>query len=342
LNEDSRYSASSIGHIHFGFGPNPEKSFNRGFTNYFIDGRKKNQLNAGTEKSIGEPIGAVVSKSAKSFYIETSKEIIAGDGLCFFDDQGVLQGFRINRAENNQVFPSEIPVLKVGTMLYRNNDVAFEKLSNQKGCQRKRQVELLLAETSSGFSLCAKDITGIEATVSIDVGKQLANKPDEAFETMQRQLKKAGDTIFEVKSVNLNLSNSWFLPISAINQIRRDALQKLEEKITEQYQPERIQLALTDHPFPKQSLNYTANIANHLAEKFYKRHGVTSMSRAFEIDPIDNVPLMTTRHCLFYELSMCPKETGKPTEELLMTNRGRKIKLKADCKNCQMLVTVQV
>jgi putative protease len=338
------YRRASAGHSRFDFEPRPEKSFNRGFTAYYMEGRRSSDPVEAFDspKSLGEAVGKVGVLDVHSFVLEDGQPLHNGDGLVFFDGLGHLQGFRANRVEGSRVFPQEMPpALASGRLLYRNYDQAFERLLSKPSAERKLSVWLRLVETSEGFRLGMKDETGVEVFAEMPFARQTARQPQAA--NIRRQLSKLGDTPFEAEAVDIDFSAEWFLPSSLLAELRRRASTLLEA--------ERVRLCLAGRPqrlkpvqaavYPARKLTYLGNVANSQAAAFYRERGVEEIEPAFELAPQVGVPLMYTAHCLRYSLGCCPKYQKKPApwhEPLYLVHKQGRLRLTFDCANCRMLV----
>ncbi|NTU41976.1 MAG: U32 family peptidase [Nitrospirales bacterium] len=343
LEEEPEYRASSAGKCTFFFESNPAKSFNRGFTDYFVRGRQKELLSQLTPKFIGEPVGRVVNLGRGWFETEGNKPIHNGDGLTFFTSRKELKGLRINRAEGNRLFPAEADHgLTVGTELFRNRDQEFERQLERKSAERKISVQLRFSETPDGFSLEMTDEEGIGAAAGISHEKILAQNAEKVFASIGEQLGKLGNTIFTAKEISLDLVAPWFIPVSVLNSLRREAAEKLEAaRLSACRRPARADAVFPPVPYPETELSYRGNVYNQKAREFYAKHGVTSIAPAFEADQEKGeVSLMITRHCLRYSLNLCPKQSGSNRPDpLFLTHNKDRLTLHFDCKRCEMHVT---
>lgn len=301
---------------------NPEKTFHRGQTDYFLYGRNQHLANFDTPKSTGEYIGKVVRIADRYLEIENNELLHNGDGLCFAD-----QGFMVNRVEGNKVFPREMPNVKIGTKIYRNYDIEFQKLL-AKSLPRKRKVDILFSETDNGFCLQIDAVSK-----SFPQEKQLANNPEKATETIRLALSKLGDTPFEANKIEINLSQSYFLPMSVLNQMRREVAQMLIEKL--QTNPLDCVTAIA-HP----AVNFGGylNIHNTKAAQFYTKCGVTNLEPSFEQKPTADYALMTCRYCLLHELGQCRKINPQQNEPHYLRTSNLLFRLTFDCRNCQMII----
>lgn len=339
------YHRASRGACRYTFTPNLNKTFNRGFTHYFLNGRQADIASFDTPKAIGEFVGNVKEIRGGSFNVAGTASFANGDGLCFINKRRELEGFRVNRAEGNRIFPLKMPPnLRQGMALYRNNDQAFERLLAHQSSERRMKITLRLAETDSGFTLSATTEDRRTASASIDMEKQKAMKPQR--ENIVRQLCKLGNTPFECDDVRLNPTGfNFFLPSSVLADMRRGVVEKLMAELQTTKENEKERARTNDgkgkNDYPKH-YSYLYNIANRHARKFYEDEGLADLQEAFELrQPADKL-LMQCRHCLRFSLGCCVKRGGrKPTwrEPLyLRLADGRRFRLQFNCSACQMNV----
>ena len=367
------YERPSLGRPRYAFEPNLKKTFNRGFTNYFLRGRQIDITSFDTPKAIGEYVGKVKELRGNSFNVASVSSFANGDGLCFINDERELEGFRVNRAEGNRLFPLEMPRhLRPGVALYRNNDVAFGKLLAGKTAERKIPVKIVFdlydEAGTSGFSAKAyyckeqgttffvsgdtEESASLQymATEVVAFEHSIAKKPQR--DNIIKQLSKLGGTIYECLEVEIrNDADQYFIPSSVLTDLRRSLVSSsLRTGIVQEsshaeapcdtpssvkaWQPEYAQYS------------YLYNIANQSARTFYQAHGMAKADYAFELrneaERQDNVLLMQCRHCLRYSLGYCVKRGGrKPTWKeplFLRLGDGRKFRLQFACNECQMNV----
>ncbi|MDR3193783.1 MAG: U32 family peptidase [Tannerella sp.] len=324
------------------FDPQPEKSFNRGFTSYFLHGRTSGITAFDTPKSVGEPLGTVKACQGKSFTLDSAKPVHNGDGLVFLNRRGELEGFRVNRVEANRIYPLHMPSLRPGTVLRRNCDKAFEELLSRPSAERRLSVELEFYDTPFGFALEATDETGARVIIVRPFEKTLSRKPVE--EPLRMQLSRWGNTPFRPAGIEIRLHKSWFVPLSLAGEMRREAAEKLVRVRRMRYRRPQVRRDIYDTsvPCPSKRLDYTANVSNTLAEAFYASHGVEAVEPAFELAPRTDVPLMYAKHCLRYSLGGCPVHHGRKLpscrEPLFLTYRQTRLRLQFDCRECRMLV----
>ena len=319
-----KYCRASRGYCTYTFRPDLQKTFNRGFTTYFLHGRQPEIFSPDTPKALGEYVGKVKELRRDSFNVAGTASFANGDGLCFFNDDNELEGFRVNRAEGNRLYPQQMPArLRSGVALYRNNDQQFSRIMSRPSAERRIPIRLQLGVTSDGFSLSAEG-----STVTISFEHQEAAKPQR--ENIIRQLSKLGGTVYECSGVDMPTDFDYFIPSSLLSDLRQQLVAALTYK--------------TSYTTPTRNTSKTSstgpldpNIANNLSQQFYASDRLT----AYELHP-DSRPLMQCRHCLRYSLGRCVKHGGqKPDWKeplMLRLGDGRMFRLEFDCNKCQMNV----
>ena len=325
------YCRASQGHCTYSFTPNLKKTFNRGFTTYFLHGRQPDIFSPDTPKAMGEFVGTVKELRRDSFNVAGTAAFANGDGLCFINRDGELEGFRVNRAEGNRLFPQQMPKnLRPGLALYRNNDMEFERQLARQSSVRKIPMTFSLKETANGFSLTALDVT-----IEITCEHQAAEKSPR--ENIIRQLSKLGGTPYECSGVELAEDFNWFIPSSVLADMRRQWVEQITGIKRNSTATEEIGYTGSHESAPLYDYPYLYNISNQQAQQFYGAKSLT----AYELKPA-NGPLMQCRHCLRYALGYCVKNGGrKPQWKEPLSLRlgdGRTFRLEFDCKHCQMNV----
>lgn len=337
---------ASSGKTRLFFTPDLERTFNRGFTDYFLNSRKP-MASYATQKSLGKMIGTVVSSIGNTLVINNKEPLTAGDGICFFNDEKQLEGFLVNHVNGNRITANKSLIISKGTQLWRNNDFAFEKQLQGNTSERKIAVSMTLAETSDGLELALIDEDGIKASVTVECTKEPARNETRAKETIIAQLSKLGGTPFENNNIDIKTRQQYFLPASLLNELRRKAVETLLEKRIDTNRPTDTILALNNIPYFQTTVDGRANIVNVKAEAFYHRHGVTTIERGPDqpgVEFKDDFPLMTTKYCLRYELGQCLMHKCNKTvspdyaSDLFLYNNGNKFRLSFDCKKCEMQI----
>ncbi len=343
LQDNDKFEKASSGRTFYNFEAEMDRSFNRGYTDYFVNHRTQKIGSWDTPKSQGQVIGKVKEVKSNGYVIENSDKLNNGDGLYFINEAGEADGAQINTITNNVVIPNTFKPLAVGTMIYRNADAEFNKLVEREDSTiRKISVRLIFSETSAGFQLKAVDEDGHESIAILEYNKELSKNADAAFENIKKNLSKTGNTPFIADEIVLELSDAWFLPISKINEIRREVLEQLIDVRVKGYVRKEYKIEKTTHPYPVEKLDFMYNVSNKMARTFYHRHGVTEIEKAFELqwDP-GKARVMTTKYCVKYELGKCPKYQRasmgeKVIEPLVLKHGENEYKLKFNCKACEM------
>ena len=299
------YVQASQGHCTYNFEVNPEKSFNRGFTDYFIHGRQPNIGSPFTPKSMGEYIGEVKWCNSVQMELLTDKILHNGDGLCFLNQDEELIGIRADVVNGNKVSCNRPHGAQRGSKIYRNYDIEWQRQVEASTGNRKIDIELVLSETDEGFELTEKLST---TNFQLPTPKIPANNPEKALENIHKKLSQWGDTIYNPVNIEIDLSQPYLIPASVLGELKRGLLAVIARE-------ER----------PKQS---TRRQTKQQVDCFGQR------------PRNDEIPthLMTCHHCIRYANGMCPKITGKPVGPLFIRNGENTFRLEFDCKNCLMYV----
>ena len=336
------YRKASAGHCDYTFEPTAEKSFNRGFTPFFLRGRSRDITSFDTPKSAGEPVGTVKDVRGNSFSLQGTTTLRNGDGLTFFNERGTLEGFRVNRVEADRVFTLEHPALRPGTRLYRNHDQAFERLLEKPSAERRLSLQMEFTDNAFGFTLCLTDETGVRVMLAKPFPKETARV--EQTGNIRTQLSKLGGTPFEATEIDVRLSGRWFVPSSLLAEMRREGIERLLAVRRVRYRRELARVDRTSTiPYPERTLTYLGNVSNSLAEAFYRQHGVERVEKAFELSPRTGVPLMFTKHCLRYSMGWCPvhqKGQSPYKEPYYLRYKDTLLRLRFRCDECRMEISV--
>ena len=363
---DRRPELARTGHgrCTFSFTPEPEQAFNRGGTDYFVNGRKIDIGAFDTPKHAGMPLGEVRRVGEADFDLDTgdaTRVVNNGDALTWWDRQGELQGVPVNvatslggtlwRIEPNlskgQAF-SDLKDLFPGTAVSRNRDMAWERLLAKPSAERRIAVDLTLAQVADGFELSLKDETGAKAAVRLPHSHEPARDAQQAEAQLKEGLARLGDTIFTARRVRLAMRTPLFLPASKLNALRRDGVAALEAAREAAFEKLPRDVPVDPPvPYPEDTLTYLANVYNSRAAQFYARHGVKVIGAAYEShEELGEVPLMITKHCVRWSLSLCPKQAKGVTgvqgtvraEPLTLKHGDDTLTLRFDCKPCEMHV----
>ena len=350
-----KYERASMGRCRYNFTPDLRKTFNRGYTTYFLHGRQSDIFSPDTPKAMGEFVGTVKSLTPHPSPLTSHPSTITvagtasfsnGDGLCFIDDDRELRGFRVNRADGNRLTLAGPvpPQLRRGMSLYRNNDRQMERLLAGKSSERKIPVTMKLAVIPNGFELTADDGRR-QATTTINCEHTKAQKPQ--TENIMRELSKLGNTVYECKEVILPPGFDLFIPASRLSELRRRCLASILSVDGRATASTKETTAGKPHTYIYNNVEpdmkpYMLNVSNGLARTFYEQQGISPTPSFEQHEPDGEKVLMQCRHCLRYALGHCVKNGGtKPAwrEPLFLAlANGSRFQLRFDCKRCVMEV----
>ncbi len=378
LDEQPELHAASSGKTRLLFTPDPDKTFHRGATDYFSNGRKADIGAFDTPTFVGLELGTVTKLGDTWFEMETNADLSNSDGLNYLHKREVL-GLQANVVERRgkvwRVFPNEpmhtLTGLRIGLTISRNRDHAWEQTLTKKSAERKIRISASFSETPEGFALTLQDEDGITVFANSTFEKQPAKNPSEAENNVREQLARFGNTDFELDApvgaghardntldrehgsllhdaIAIHWSHPWFVPSSLINHLRRAAVEQLEAaRLTTYTRLPRKPAVEPPARYPEESLTFLSNVYNSAARSFYAKHGVKLIEAAYEAhEEAGDVPLMITRHCIRYSLSLCPKQAkgvigvqGQVrAEPMTLVNGSEKLRLEFDCRKCEMHV----
>ena len=348
--QPDKYERASNGVVDLKFKPDVAKSFNRGFTSYFLYGRNDRIFSFDTPKAMGEEVGKVKEIRQNCFTVAGLKSFANGDGLCFVDKKGKLFGFRLNKVEGGMLYPLEMPRNLMPKMtLYRNYDKRFEDALQHESAERYIPVDISMDETEQGFRFLMTDDYGLHRTLDVECEKELARTPQ--HENIRLQLSKMGGTVYRLRSLQIQYTHNWFIPSSRLSEWRRELVKDTSPLLSAEQLP-RVEEVNT--PFQGEvgmkSASYLLNVLNQRAKEFYEERGCEVGEWAYERShPID-VPVMFCKHCLKYSLGLCQKYPLKGNDNpstsveqrrgqlYLQLANGTRFRLEFDCKACVMKV----
>lgn len=340
-----KYRRASLGRVEYHFTPNLAKTFNRGYTTYFLKGRQPDIASFDTPKALGEYVGKVKELRGNSFTVAGTASFANGDGLCFLNDEHELEGFRVNRAEGNRLFPLRMPPrLRPGLALYRNNDEAFEKILSGLTAERRIPVVMEYGLTADGFRLRIGSKDGLlKGESRVEADHREARSPQS--DNLRRQLSKLGNTPYVCEELKIeDGADAFFIPSSLLSGLRRRCVESVE--ISRQpfsgSRKEAVSPLVPEVGWQPEykAYPYLYNISNQVAVKFYEEHGLAHPREAFEVKPSARPLIMQCRHCLRYSLGYCVRRGGrKPSWREPLTLQlpdGRRFLLEFKCNECQM------
>ena len=338
------YRKCSSGESALTFAPDPDRTFNRGYTQYFIAGLGDKVASIDTQKAIGQYLGEI-SEVGKDYFRIASNDLQNGDGLCFFTKKNDLAGFRVDRVDKDKIYPNSMKGLSAGTRLYRNHDMAFTKILKKSSGVRRVAVEMDFVQEDTFIRLTVQDVDGNKAEVVKDILFEPPRDPARAREQIEKHLTSTGNTPYQVAKLNILPQEPGFLPASLLNGLRRDVLEALTQIRLEAYPRLNIPFTPNDAQYPEKNLDFHANVFNVLARQFYERHGAGVTEPAFEAQSeTTGKTVMTTRYCIRHQLDMCPKmkPSGRTVKEpLRLRDAHHTYRLEFDCKQCRMFVILE-
>ncbi len=336
---------SSSGTTTADFQPDADRTFNRGFTTYFIDGRRGSPGRVCSPKMIGQPVGRVAAIHGRQVQLDGAGEFSPGDGLCFFDGQGQVRGTQVEAVQGCRITVRDAAGLGPGVEVRRNMDHRFLRQLEAATVDRRIDVRLVLSESDTGLLLTATDEDGVQVQRPCEAEPAAAQRPDAAAATARKQLHQAGSTVFAIRHVQLAWQQPWFLPVAEWNRWRRQVLDALSEARA-QHRPRLPGRGPDLQPcYPTPRLDYLGNVLNQRAAAFYRAHGVVDIEPAAEAGlDLAGRKVMTTRYCLRHQLGHCPghRADGQPPPLYLTDDAGRRLEARFDCRACQMEIYLPV
>ncbi len=330
---------TSSGRVTLFFLPDLERTFNRGFTDYFLE-QRKSMASLTTQKSIGKRVGNVIHANKTMLILSDNVEFMPGDGICYYNKYGLLEGCLVNRVEEGRIWVNKELDIQKGTIVFRNNDFAFEKLLQNKSAERKIELSFLFSDTENGFFLEAIDEEQNKVIEQCSCIKEPALDVEKAQERVKKQLSKLGETPFCATRIDVKWSQPYFISASVLNELRRNIVAKLIEIRIQAYIPKPVVFAKNEISYFETAINYKGNILNTYAARFYKRHQVKEIEYGLEhTKDYKEKALMTTKYCIRNELNQCLREHSVSSEycsDLYLVNNQNVYKLIFNCEVCEM------
>lgn len=344
-----KYIRRSHGRTQLNFTPDLDRTFNRGYTPYFLRGPLRNGVSMASTLSpkwAGRKVAQVTSlpdpRRGHSFDVKALDTLANGDGLTFTHPDGTFEGFRLNRIEGSRIYPASPVKVRPGMTLFRNVDKAFMDSLENRPARRSIPLDMVLCQGDGDdeIQLTLTAPGGLSASAKIKVEPQEARTPQE--ESRRRSLSKLGDTEYSLASLSDTLGNA-FIPASTVSELRRLAVENLRAAYRAAL-PEPARRSVSPQAAFGPTLDYHANISNPLARKFYQDRGSEITAEAVETQkPQGEIRVMTTRYCIRRELGECLRENpaGRlPKGPLYLRSTApgtpATYRLHFDCPNCQM------
>lgn len=331
---------ASVGESLPDFTPDPAKSFTRGDSEYFLDGKRPGVASFDTPKAIGERVGRVAKVSGGRFTLDGPHDVATGDGLCFVTARGVV-GTNVNAVDGACITPNRLEGIVPGAEVYRNFDRRFNLALERSRTRRVIPATATVTASPDGLSITVADCEGVTATAVRQQPLDRAKNPGTNAATLRTQAMKSGDTIFAVRDVSVT-GGEWFVPASLAAEVRREALDALLQARLARPLPHRI---LTEHPaarYPSDRLSAEENVTNRLAEAFYRDHGVREIAAPRELAPsLEGCRVMHTSYCLRREIGECLREGSHLDGPLFLEHGADRFRLEFDCAACEMSLVAE-
>lgn len=335
------YTHASLGKVYFDFIPDVEKTFNRGYTDYYLQGERTCIGHNLSPKSMGKYLGTADMVSYEKFHIDTPMTIANGDGLCWVNNMGRLEGMSVNSVQNNEVRITKDINISKGTPIYRNYDNNFTTLLKKENTTRKIRARIAVQAVNNMWQLLLTDEAGYTSRLDVPLDYEEAKNVDMARNNIAVQMSKAGNSVFNVEQVDVQVTKLYFIPASSLNAMRRTLLDKHTQLLMHNM-PTYTSPPVQVEPLNVAVADYKANVSNHLAREFYEKHGVKVMEPAVECSrESENKELMRTKYCIRYELGACLKTpyAHKLPPELYLQYDQYVFALHFDCQRCEMTIT---
>ena len=338
INRQAGIKRVGSGEVISSFTAEPERSFNRGYSSYFVKGREKELVNQNTPKSTGKYLGRVLQVKGNRIRIAGTEQVNNGDGLCYLEN-GILQGIKVNSTEKDWVVCNEVPKVKVGTELYRNYDHRFVTQMEKAKSSRRIRIKMRVRAENGYLFLEVRDEDGTVADIRSEEVFEKANNPAQQ-ERLKQQLMKCGETEYLCEAVCYEGEEVLFVPVAAANALRRALLKALDRGRAEKrpiLEPGKEDRSVV---YPLTG-DWHLNIVNKKAAAFYQEHGIKDIEFGFERGILKGeADLMHTRYCILHELGRCRKK-NKNTDiqfPLYLYNEKHQFVLDFDCKECFMRI----
>lgn len=346
---------------HF-FTPDPEQSFHRGSTDYFVNERKTDIGAFDSPKFVGLPVGEILTAGKKSLQVQTTVPLANGDGLNVLHKREVI-GFRVNTVQQlvqyeqdgqefwqYQLVPNEMPAefarMKLPCALNRNMDHNWQQALTKKSAERRVFVRWQLQLDAERLLARVESEEGAAAVVELAGPFGVAKDAQKSLQQLEELFSQLGNTIYHSESVQVDAAQAWFIPASQLKTLRREAIERLEQaRLVARPRGGRKAVSTPPPVYPDTQLSFLANVYNAKAREFYHQYGVQLIEAAYEAhEQKGDVPVMITKHCLRYSFNLCPKQakgyTGvqNKVSDMQLMHGDEVLTLKFDCKPCEMHV----
>ncbi|MDD4526659.1 MAG: U32 family peptidase [Candidatus Margulisbacteria bacterium] len=322
LEKKGLYKASS-GSIQHDFEPNLNKTFNRGYTEYFLN--TKHKVNSELSFNVGEYVGVVDRIMGDKLWVDTAIELRNGDGIVYLDGYE-QQGFFVNNFANNQLTANKPLDITYGTALFRNYDAKFIDQLNKSKTERKILIEFDLREADGEYVLQVQDGDGNSLVKTSRLKDKIESFATDYESRITETLNKLGNTSFICETVSLQLDKQHFIPLSSLKRTRNELLAELTKTREEKVPVRNTRKEPIINNVPE------ILVANAKTEKLFGKK-----KNVVELGYNEGAPLMRTRYCVLHELGMCLKKK-KLAQPLYLKDEKNTFELQFDCIKCEMIV----
>lgn len=335
----NQFHRSSFGEVKIPFTPDPKKTFNRGFTKYFLHGRVQEMSSMDSSGSMGEYLGKVSNIGNSTFSIITNSDIVPGDGIVWVDQKGETKGAKIFSVQSSKIkLFNSIHLPTPGTAVYRNYSQNFDRQLKQSQGQRLISLTLTMScynDSVELMSIDENDITTKLVFNNLNLNLSRTNQEENCI----KQLQKAGDYNFQIKSISFSHPCEFFIPISMLNNWRRQLLEAASLNRIEYFKPKPLIRQKVENS-ARRTVSKEENISNSLSKQFFEEQGVLEIIDAPELSENISTPLMTLRYCMRFEAGRCPQQNQsvKSAKSWMMKNGDRSYQLIFSCKECVMKI----
>ena len=327
---------SSVGRSTIEFEPNASRTFTRGAGEYFFDSKRRGVASFDTPKAMGERIGKVVRTDRRGIVLDRKHDLATGDGVCFIAN-GSLIGTNVVGVEGERVQLNRYDGVAVGVELFRNYNRLFSQAVERSRIKRTLSADLFLQFENDSITLTATDECGVSATATVAQASEEARDKAKGEEALRRQLSRSGDTIFEVR--NIDIPEVRFAPMSVIGTLRREVFELLEKERLAQHPKAENIVRREVAQYPSKVLTPQDNVTNCLARKFYTECGVEEIAEGLDCrTSTAGEQVIISDYCIRREIGECLLEKPRLKGDLYLVRGMKKYRLSFDCKACQMKI----
>ena len=329
---------SSVGRSTIEFKPNAARTFTRDAGEYFFDGKRRGVASFDTPKAMGERIGKVSRVDRRGIVLDRKHDLATGDGVCFISN-GSLVGTNIVGVDADRIQLNRYDGVAVGVELFRNYNRLFLQSVERSRIKRTISADLQLQFSESNITLTATDESGVSAVASVTQPSEEARDKAKGEEALRRQLSRSGDTIFEVR--NIEIEEVRFAPMSVIGTLRREVFEQLEMSRLATFSARKKEsfIGICNAKYPASALTPQDNVTNRLAREFYTACGIENIAEGLDCRATTTgEEVVISDYCIRREIGECLLQKPRLRGELYLVRGTKKYRLCFDCKACQMRI----